>query len=120
MIRLERSGKLQGTAASGRDEVDKPTDHLRPGTVFGGLGRLVRRTPAGVYGLEALGSLAQILVPPSRSDRIETGGGRSVAAIAAAAPAKRRLRNSNGKVIDGDGSTLFKAGKRQAALSHAE
>jgi len=51
---------------------------------------LGRRTPASVYGLEALDSSEQILVQPARSDRIETGGGRSVAAIAAVAPVALR------------------------------
>ncbi len=51
---------------------------------------LGRRTPASVYGLEALGSSEQILVRATRSDRVETGGGRSVAAIAAVAPVALR------------------------------
>jgi putative transposase len=55
---------------------------------------LDRRTPASVYGLEPLGLPEQILVQPTRSDRIETGGGRSVAAIAAVAPATLRFASA--------------------------
>jgi putative transposase len=51
---------------------------------------LGRRTPANVYGLETPGSSDRILVQPTRGDRIETGGGRSVAAIAAVAPVALR------------------------------
>jgi putative transposase len=51
---------------------------------------LGRRTPASVYGLETTGSSERILVPPARSDRIETGVGWSVAANAAVAPVALR------------------------------
>jgi putative transposase len=51
---------------------------------------LGRRTPASVYGLETTGSSERILVPPTRSDRIETGVGWSVAANAAVAPVALR------------------------------
>ena len=47
---------------------------------------LERRAPVSVYGLETPGSSERILVKPTRSDRVETGGVCSVAAIAAVAP----------------------------------
>jgi len=52
------------------------------------------QTPASVYGLEVLGSSEQILVQPTKRDRIETGGGRSVAAIAAVAAATLRFASA--------------------------
>ena len=52
--------------------------------------RLDRRTPARVYALETPGSSERILMTPTRSDRIETGGGRSVAARAVVAPVALR------------------------------
>jgi len=62
---------------------------------------LRRLTPAGVYGLEPSDFSEQVLVQPTRFDRIKTpafakasagkGGGRSVAANAAVAPATLRF-----------------------------
>jgi len=56
---------------------------------------LDRRTPASVYGLAEPGTGERLLgerllVRPARRDRIETGGGRSVAARAAVAPVALR------------------------------
>jgi putative transposase len=51
---------------------------------------LDRRTPASVYGLAEPVTVQRALVRLVRSDRIETGGGRSVAANAAVAPVALR------------------------------
>jgi len=51
---------------------------------------LDRRTPASVYGLAEPATVQRALVPLVRSDIIETGGGRSVAANAAVAPVALR------------------------------
>ncbi len=51
---------------------------------------LGRRTPAGVYGLEASASDRRALAMLGRVDIIETGGGRSIAARAAVAPVALR------------------------------
>jgi len=51
---------------------------------------LGRRTPASVYGLEASAMDRKVLATRTRTDRFETGDGRSVAAIAAVAPAALR------------------------------
>ena len=64
-------------------------DHLRRHRSLG------RRTPASVYGLEPSASVQKVLVQkvlvrPTRRDRIETGGGCSVAGCAAVAPVALR------------------------------
>jgi putative transposase len=51
---------------------------------------LDRRTPASVYGLAASSSVQRALVTPTRTGIFETGGGCSVAAIAAVAPVALR------------------------------
>jgi putative transposase len=51
---------------------------------------LGRRTPASVYGLEMSAGNRKVLARPARGSIIETGGGRSVAAIAAVAPVALR------------------------------
>ncbi len=55
---------------------------------------LGRRTPAIVYGLEAPAMDRKILAAPARADMFETGDGRSVAAIAAVAPAALRFASA--------------------------
>ena len=55
---------------------------------------LGRRTPAGVYGLAASLSDQKVLVTPARTDILETGDGRSVAACAAVAPATLRFASA--------------------------
>ena len=45
------------------------------------------------------------LVTPARTGILETGGGGSVAAIPAVAPAALRLCNNSGTITHGDGST---------------
>jgi len=52
---------------------------------------LDRRTPASVYGLETLPQQDHSVALPPRGGIIETGDGRSVAAIAAVAPATLRF-----------------------------
>ena len=64
--------------------------------------------PVKKLGLEAV--YRKVLATPARTDMFDTGGERFVAAIGAVAQATLRLRNSNGNVTHGDGSTLFKAG----------
>ena len=78
-------------------------DYHTPAEARLGLGRFVgyynhrrrhrslgRRTPASVYGLAEPGSGGKHLVQPARRDRIETGGGCSLAARAAVAPVALR------------------------------
>lgn len=78
-------------------------DYHTPAEARLGLGRYVgyynhrrrhrslgRRTPASVYGLAEPGSGGKHLVQPARRDRIETGGGCSLAARAAVAPVALR------------------------------
>ena len=65
---------------------------------------LGRRTPASVYDLEVSAAAPNVLVPPTRRDRIKTpaitevlagkGDGRSVAEIAAVAPATLRFASA--------------------------
>jgi len=51
---------------------------------------LGRRTPGSVYGLAASGMDRNLLATPARTDMFETGGGCSVAAVAAVAPVALR------------------------------
>jgi len=51
---------------------------------------LGRRTPASVYGLELPASVRTVLPTPAKTGIFETGGGRSIAAIAAVAPVALR------------------------------
>jgi putative transposase len=55
---------------------------------------LGRRTPAGVYGLDVPAMDPKVLAVPARTDMFETGGGRSVAARAAVAPATLRFASA--------------------------
>ena len=55
---------------------------------------LGRRTPASVYGLVASAADEKVLVTPARTGILETGGGCSVAAIAAVAPATLRFASA--------------------------
>ena len=71
---------------------------------------LDRQMPASIYGLEASVMDRKVVATPTRTDILETGSGRSVAAIGAVAPATLRLRNSSGNVTHADSSTLFNPG----------
>ncbi len=90
-----RDYETPAEARIGLDRYFAYYNHLRRHRSLG------RRTPASVYGLEASAvnlptcqAVRKVLATPTRADIFETGDGRSVAAIAAVAPAALRFASA--------------------------